>query len=72
MKKMLQNLGSILSTLFVIWQDFVIVWQNLPCSVCHTAMACLPHWCCWTVLPNGVILHACVNGHRKDFFQVGH
>ena len=20
-------------------------------------MACLPHWCCWTVLPDGVIQH---------------
>jgi len=20
-------------------------------TVCHPAMACLPHWCCWTVLP---------------------
>jgi len=21
--------------LFVIWQDFVIVWQNIPCTICH-------------------------------------
>ena len=70
MKKMLQNFNSSLSTLFVIWQDFVIVWQNIPCSVCHTAMACLPHWWCWTVLPDGAILHACVHGHRKEFFAV--
>jgi len=34
---------------FVIWQDFVIVWQNKPCTVCHPTVACLPHWCCWTV-----------------------
>jgi len=26
---------------------FIIVWQNTPCTVCHRAMACLPHWCCW-------------------------
>ena len=39
MKKMLQNFDSILSILFVVWQDFVIVWQNIPCTVCHTAMA---------------------------------
>ena len=41
--------------LFVIWQDFVIVWQNTPCTVCNPAMACFPHWCCGTVLPDGVI-----------------
>jgi len=23
------------------------VWQNTPCTVCHPAAACLPHWCCW-------------------------
>ena len=82
MKKMLQNFGSILSILFamcviVIWQDFVIVWQNTPCTLCYPAMACLPHWCCWTVLLNGVmqhifykngeILHACVHARRKCF-----
>ena len=63
-----------------IWQDFVIVWQNTPCTVCHPAVDCLPHWRCWTVLPdcviqlifhkNSVILHACVHGRRKEFFQV--
>jgi len=36
---MLQNFGSILSILFVIWQYFVTVGQNIPCTVCHTAMA---------------------------------
>jgi len=56
------------------------VWQNTPCPVCHPPMACFSH-CCWTVLPdgviqhnfytNGVILHACVHGRRKDFFQGG-
>jgi len=55
------------------------VWPITPCPVCCPAMACLPHWCCWTVLPdgviqrsfykNGVILHACVHGRRKDFFR---
>jgi len=45
--------------LFVIWQwilhDFVIVWQKkTPWTVCHPDMDCLPHWCCWTVLPDGV------------------
>jgi len=43
--------------LFVIWQDFLIVWQNTPCTVCHPATNCLPHWCCCTVLPDGVIQH---------------
>ena len=60
---------------------FVIVWQNTPCTVCYLAMDCLPHWCCWTMLPDGVIqhnfsqkwchLHACVHGRRKEFFQGG-
>jgi len=44
----------IINILFVIWQDFVIVWQNTPCTVCHPVMDCLPHWCCWTVLPDGL------------------
>jgi len=57
MKKMLQNFGSILSILFVIWQDFVIVWQNTPCTVCQPAIACLPHCCCWIVLPDVAIQH---------------
>jgi len=44
MKKMLQNFGSILSILFAILQDFVIVWQKhraqsgtllwLACCIC--------------------------------------
>ena len=42
---------------FVIWQDFVIVWQNTPCRVYHLAMDCLSHLCCGTVLPDGVIQH---------------
>jgi len=45
MREMLQNFSSILSILFVIWQfiwqDFMIVWKNIPCTVCHPAMACL-------------------------------
>jgi len=41
--------------LFVIWQDVVTVWHNTPCTVCHPTKACLPHWCCWTVLPGGVM-----------------
>jgi len=63
MKEMLQNFWQyfvdiiICNILFVIWQwvwrDFVIVWQNTPCIVCHPAMDCLPHWCCSTVLPDG-------------------
>jgi len=48
----------VFNILFVIWhwicQDFVIVWQNTPCTVYHPAMDCLPHWGCWTVLPDGV------------------
>ena len=28
--------------------------QNTPCTVCHPAMECIPHWCCWRVLPHGV------------------
>jgi len=43
--------------LFAIWQDFVIVWHNTQRTVCHLAMDCLPHWCCWTVLPDGVMQH---------------
>jgi len=83
MKKMLQNFVNILVNWQWIWQDYVIVWQITPCTVCHPPMACLPHWCCWTVLPdgaiqqhnflqNGVILHACVHERRKNFFQGGH
>jgi len=45
-------------------------------------MACLPHWCCSTVLPDGVThntilyindvtLHAYVHGHRENLFQGG-
>jgi len=77
----LHNFGSILSVLFVIWQwilqDFVIIWQNTWCTLCHPAMACLPNWCFWKVLPdveiqhNFLIIHACVHGHRKDFIQGG-
>ena len=50
----------IFNRLFVIWQDFVIVWQNTPCPICHPAMACsvLTAYCCWTVLPDGVIQHS--------------
>jgi len=33
----------ICNILFVIWQYFVIVWQNTSCTVCHPAMACLSH-----------------------------
>jgi len=42
---------------FVICQDFVIVWQNTLCAICHAALACLLHWCCWTVLPDGETQH---------------
>jgi len=44
-EKVLQKVGSILSILFVIWQDFTTVWRNVPCTVCRAAVACLPHWC---------------------------
>ena len=37
--------------------EFRNVWQNTPSTVCHPAMACLPHWCCWTVLSDDVIQH---------------
>ena len=67
MKKVLQNFGSNLLVLFVILNiisnlevnlaGFRNVWRNTPCPVCHPAMACLPHWCCWKVLPDGVIQH---------------
>ena len=33
------------------------VWQNTPCTVCRPATACLPHWCCWIVLPDGATQH---------------
>jgi len=55
------------------------VWQNTPCTVCHPAITC------FALVPlnsvarlytttrfftkTGVILHACVDGRRKDFFQ---
>jgi len=52
MKKLL-NLAVFCQLLFVIWQDFAIVWQNTPCTVCHPTMACLPHGvveqCCQVV-----------------------
>jgi len=32
-------------------------WQNTPCTVCHPAMDCIPHLCCWTVLPDGATQH---------------
>jgi len=35
-------------------KDIVIVWQNTPCTVCFLAMDCLQHWCCWTMLADGV------------------
>ena len=60
MTKILWRLSSILSIFFVLfafWQDFVIVWQNTPCTVCRPAMGCLPHWCCWTELPYVEIQH---------------
>jgi len=31
----------IFNILFVIRQDFVILWQNTPCPVCHPVAACL-------------------------------
>jgi len=49
MNKMLQNFVSILVNWQGIWQDFVIVWQTTPCTVCYPPMACLPHRCCWSV-----------------------
>jgi len=83
MKEMLQNFGSIICNLAVNLAGFRDVGQNTPCPVCHPAMACLPYWCCWTMVPdgviqhnfykNGVILHACAicAWGWKDFFQVG-
>jgi len=61
--------------LYVIWQDFVIVWQNTPCtSPCCgllTALVLLnsvARWCNTAnfFYKNGVILHVCVHGRRKD------
>ena len=40
MKKMLQNFGSIICNL----AKFCNVWQNTPCPVCHSAMACRDDW----------------------------
>jgi len=59
---MLQYFASIIYNIsFLIWQwirqDSVIVWQNTQCKVCFPVMDCLSHWCCWTVLPDGVIQH---------------
>ena len=45
----------IICKLAVNLQDFIIVWQNTSCTVWRPAVDCLPHWCCWTVLPGGVI-----------------
>jgi len=49
----------ICNILLVIWQDFVIVGQNTMCTLCYPAMAFIPHWWCWTVLPDGVTQHSC-------------
>ena len=57
MKKMLQNFVDIISyILFVIWQISQL-FGRIHRTVCHLAMDCLPHRCCWTVLPDGVIQH---------------
>jgi len=76
MKTMLQNFGSFLSILFVIWQDFVMFGRI------HRAQSVTLLWLAYrigvvAVLPdgviqhkfykNGAILHACVHGRRKDF-----
>jgi len=75
MKKMWQNFGNIFSILLVIWLKFVIVWQNTLCTVCHPAMAYhigVVEWCNASVFyKNGVNLHACMHGRRKDFFPGG-
>jgi len=69
----------ICNILFEIWQDFVIVWQNTPCTVCYPAMACftalvllnsvasLQKWYNTIFYKNGAIFHASVHGRRKDF-----
>jgi len=60
MKKMLQNFGSILSSLFVIFICNLAGFRNCLAEYtvhslsCQPAMACLPHWGCWTVLADGV------------------
>jgi len=56
--------------------EHAIVWQNTPCTVCQTAMACclgvVEQWCQMvkyntSFLQKCVILHSCVHGRRKDF-----
>jgi len=48
--------------LVVVWQVFVIVWQNTPCTVCHPAMAWLAYrigvveQCCQMVKYNTIFL----------------
>jgi len=59
----------------------MIVWQNTLCTVGHPAMGLLTalvvlssaaRWCNTTqFFLNGVILHACVHGRRKDFSMEG-
>jgi len=58
MKNILQGfwqyfVNIICSVLVEIWQDLAFAWQNTPCTVCHHAMACIPHWCCSTLLLDG-------------------
>ena len=38
-------------------EDFVNVWQNpvRRAQSGHHARACLPHWCCGTLLAGGVL-----------------
>jgi len=36
---------------------FIIVCQNTPRTVYDRAMACLPYWCCWTMLPDSATQH---------------
>jgi len=62
MKNMLQNFGSILSILFAIYYTcnlvgFRICLAKGTFTICHPAMACLPHWYYSTVLPYGVTQH---------------
>jgi len=61
MKKMLQNFVIIIGNiLFVIWQDFVIVWQNTP-YVVETSQQQRIWMCCRSV--RCILLHG-FNGGR--------
>jgi len=86
MKKTLQNFGSILSILFLTYYFNLAGFRNcLAEYAVHSLspwygllaalvlLSSVARWCNTTQFfhKNGVILHACVHGRRKEFFQEG-